>query len=248
MMRLINYLLYIVTLFIFLAIVVPYGLFESEYKHIMTQADPLNNLINLASPSFNVAGSLSSFLIFTFTAIGLIFVQQWLWIKNVQKHNDYPIKPKYLKMYKWSAVILLIGIGFLYFWFFTTWAININFNHSDIKSVKYVITIRRALYITSLVITALIGFGSIGYAAYVNLMISYHQQIAFVDDMIEQGEYDPVTREPYKNNEIKTPDTNDIVITEHKNQDISDEYVGSSGIISTDNENNKPENEKHQDI
>lgn len=248
MMRLINYLLYIVTLFVFLAIVIPYGLFESEYKHIMTQANPEAGLANLANPNFNIVGSLISFFIFTFIAIGLVFVQQWLWITNIQKHNDYPIHEKYLKKYKWSGLITLIGIGFLYFWFFTTWAVNIDFNHNDLKSIQSVIKIRRALYISGIVIVALIGFGSIGFSAYVNLMIAYQQQVSFVDDMIEQGEYDPITREPIKDKGIKLPDTEDITITEYDNNTTNEpiEYVGSSRLVVDNKENKlKSEDEKN---
>lgn len=250
MMRLINYLLYLITLFIFLAIVIPYGLFEWEYKQQLTKevSSHISGLTPLAIPNFNIVGSLVSFFLFTFFAIGLVFVQQWLWITNVQKYNDYKINEKYLKLYKWSGAILFFGIAFLYFWFFITWSVPINFNINDLQSIKQAINIRRALYITCLVIIALFSFGSIGYSAYINLMISYQQQISFVDEMVEKGEYDPVTRQPYENTIIDI-DTTDIKITEHDNdqnklKDKKAVYEGSAGLLSSsENLNDESNNE-----
>ncbi len=231
MLRLLNYLLFLVTLLAFLIIIVPFGLSAREFSLLGNPVN-LQHLKDLVGPYWNPAANMSSTIIFLIAACALLPVQQIFWLKRQQKDNHYPVDPKFFEKYKVTMYLTIIMIVTSFAWFMGVWLSSPSgYPTSDVGKLTDMYMLKRNVYIGGIVVVGLLGLSIMGYASYVNLMITYEQQKQMVDEGIANGTYDPVTRRPI--DEVKAVDETIKEIKEAKQDDEIDpsSYSGSSGLV-----------------
>lgn len=207
MVRLLNYVLTLVIVFAFLSIVIPFGLLGFASKEYLS-----SNYTDQFVPSsisdlqnFNMAGSLSSMIIFMVVGFAILYVQQHYWIIFTRKGNYYEVPNKFIFKYRYVGICAGLTLTFGFVFALIAWAIPIG-SATDINNWSKFYYIRQNIYIAFIVITGAFGLFTMGLSSFVNLQIAYDQQIKLVDEGIENGTYDPITRLPIEqtvHNDIK---------------------------------------------
>lgn len=241
MLRLANYLLLLITLLALLIIVIPFGISMREIQLMNGNLD-FDLLNNPAAKNWNPGAMIPGPIVLMVVSCVLLPLQQMFWNRRIVKDSQFPVDIKWIEKYKhtiWLASFTII-VPFLYFigiWLASTVSLeagnNINNLFEAFNKKKYV-------YIGGIVLTCLLGISTMGYVAYVNIMISYEQQKQLIEEGIKNGTYDPVTRRPIdevkavdlkqeKEEKLNADKPQEIDETKPKDDNVS---LGSSGLVS----------------
>lgn len=247
MVRLLNYVLTLVIVFAFLSIVIPFGLLGFASKEYLssnyTDQYVPSNISDLQN--FNMAGSLASMIIFMVVGFAILYVQQHYWIIFTKKGNYYEVPNKFIFKYRYVGICAGLTLTFGFVFALIAWAIPIG-SATEINNWSKYYYIRQNIYIAFIVITGVFGLFTMGLSSFVNLQIAYDQQIKLVDEGVENGTYDPVTRLPIEqsvHNDIKIEsiemNNNDEFLSQTKEKNNDLEQLSTAGFFAKSKEKHK---------
>lgn len=238
MIRLLNYCLLLSCLCALLIIIIPLGINMYDLN-IATASDlRFEEAKAIASPFYKTELTVSLpilFLIISSVILGLVW---YYWIKlnyTPKKVHDFPVDKKWISKFTTIPVLGIIMIVNSFIFFMVGLGIDVGIPQ-DINQAEVFAKIRWWIYIAGLVVSALLSLGIMGYNSYINLMISYAQQKQYVDQQIELGNYDPITRRPKDeaidvSEQIKEDQSKPI---DENSSNSTDSYYGSSGLVKED--------------